>query len=158
MFGMGWTELLVIGIVALIVVGPKDLPVLFRTLGQFTGKMRGMAREFSRAMNDAADHAGVSDIQKTLKTATDPVGKAMDGVRDAARSMTDIDPGKPDSKPGPKPAEMTEDRAAVAKKIEAATARKTAERKAQEAEEARRIADRAEASAAEPAPKPEGDA
>ena len=40
MFGMGWSEMVLIGIVALIVVGPKDLPNLFRTLGQFTGKAR----------------------------------------------------------------------------------------------------------------------
>ena len=44
MFDLGWTELLVIGVVALIVVGPKDLPVLFRNVGRFMGKMRGMAR------------------------------------------------------------------------------------------------------------------
>ena len=79
MFDLGWTELLVIGIVALIVVGPKDLPVLFRNVGRWVGRMRGMAREFSRAMNDAADEAGVSDVSKTLKAATNPVGTAMDG-------------------------------------------------------------------------------
>ena len=56
MFDVGWTELMLIGIVALIVVGPKDLPVMFRTLGQFTAKARGMAREFQRAMEDAAKH------------------------------------------------------------------------------------------------------
>ena len=50
MFDLGLTELLLIGIVALIVVGPKDLPMLFRKVGQFVGKARGMAREFTRAL------------------------------------------------------------------------------------------------------------
>ncbi len=59
MFDLGWTELLVIGIVALIVVGPKDLPGMFRTVGNFVGKAKRMARDFSQAMNDAADEAGV---------------------------------------------------------------------------------------------------
>ena len=59
MFDLGWTELLLIGVVALIVVGPKDLPILFRKAGQFVGKAKGMAREFSRAMEDAADDTGM---------------------------------------------------------------------------------------------------
>lgn len=81
MFDLGWTELLLIGIVALIVVGPKDLPGLFRTVGKFVGKARGMAREFSRAMNDAADQSGMSEIRKTIKTASNPVKSALDEVR-----------------------------------------------------------------------------
>ena len=44
MFGLGWSELMVVGIVALIVVGPKDLPVLFKTVGQFVGKAKGSAK------------------------------------------------------------------------------------------------------------------
>ncbi|MEP2030052.1 MAG: Sec-independent protein translocase protein TatB [Paracoccaceae bacterium] len=87
MFDLGWTELLVIGVVALIVVGPKDLPVLFRNVGRFVGKAKGMAREFSSAMNQAADESGVKDVASGLKAATNPLNTAMDGVKDAAKSF-----------------------------------------------------------------------
>ncbi len=140
MFDLGFAELLVIGIVALIVVGPKDLPVMFRRAGQFVGRMRGMARDFSSAMNQAADEAGVRDIQKTLKTATDPVGTAMDGVKDAAKGLTDLNID-PDSETG----KLSADRAEAAKKIQAATARAAAERKAREAQDALRKAEEYEA-------------
>jgi len=151
MFDLGWTELLVIGIVALIVVGPKDLPVLFRNVGRFVGKARGMAREFSRAMNDAADESGMRDVAKTFKTATNPVGSALDGVKDAARDMAaDLDPTKydPDSETG----KLAKERAENAKKIQAATARAAADRKAREAEEARAAAEAAEAALTDAAP------
>ncbi len=147
MFDLGWTELLVIGVVALIVVGPKDLPVLFRNVGRFVGKARGMAREFSRAMHDAADEAGVNDVAKGLKTAANPVSSAMDGLKDAARDLTSgMDPTKydPDSETG----KLAADRAESAKKIQAATARAAADRKAREAEEALKKAEEAEASLA----------
>ncbi|TMV53453.1 twin-arginine translocase subunit TatB, partial [Thioclava sp. BHET1] len=52
MFDIGWSELLLIGVVALVVVGPKDLPMMFKALGQFTAKARSMAREFQRAMEN----------------------------------------------------------------------------------------------------------
>lgn len=78
MFDMGWTELLVIGVVALIVVGPKDLPKMFRTLGQMTAKARSMAREFSRAMEDAADASGVKDVARDLRGVADPKGMGLD--------------------------------------------------------------------------------
>jgi sec-independent protein translocase protein TatB len=150
MFDLGWTELLVVGIVALIVVGPKDLPVLFRNVGRWVGKARGMAREFSRAMNDAADESGVRDVAKTFKTATNPVGSALDGVKDAARDMTaGLDPTKydADSETG----KLAKERAEDAKKIQAATARAAADRKAREAEEARDKAEAAEAALNAPA-------
>ena len=153
MLDLGWSELLVIGIVALIVVGPKDLPVMFRNVGKFVGKAKGMAREFSSAMNQAADEAGVGDIQKGLKAATNPVGSALDGVKGAAKDMTasftDIDPT---SETGKLAAQKAEERAANAKKIEAATARVEAERRANEAQEALNKAKAAEADlAAKPA-------
>ncbi|HBM62121.1 MAG TPA: twin-arginine translocase subunit TatB [Citreicella sp.] len=144
MFDLGWSELLVIGIVALIVVGPKDLPVLFRNVGRFMGKARGMAREFSRAMNDAADESGMRDVAKTFKSATNPLGSAMDGVRDAARSMTDPTPPKKGEGLKEDPGALDPERAAQKKKIEAGAARAAAERQKREAEAA---AKRAEESA-----------
>ncbi len=129
MFDLGFAELLVIGIVALIVVGPKDLPVLFRKAGQFMGKARGMAREFSRAMNDAADEAGVKDVTNTFKAATNPVGTAMDGVKDAAKSITNLDPTSETGK-------LAAEREDARKKIEANAARAAADRKKREADEA----------------------
>ena len=144
---LSWGELLVVGIVALIVVGPKDLPVLFRNVGRFVGKARGMAREFSRAMNDAADEAGVKDVQKTLKTATNPLGSAMDGVKDAARSMTDFtrDMDSPKPKPGPATSALSAERQEATQKIEAASARSAAERLKREAEAAAKKAEELEA-------------
>ena len=92
MFDLGLTELLLIGIVALIVVGPKDLPMMFRQVGKFVGKARSMTREFSRAMDDAADGTGIKDISKTLKAASQPVQTGMDSVRKAASDLTKYDP------------------------------------------------------------------
>lgn len=110
MFDLGWTELLLIGIVALIVIGPKDLPGMFRTVGRFVGKAKGMAREFSRAMNDAADQSGVSDIQKTFKAASNPMKSAMAEVKKTTDSMTR------DLNAVTKPA-LSEERQAQAEKI-----------------------------------------
>jgi sec-independent protein translocase protein TatB len=143
MFDIGMTEMLVVGVVALIVVGPKDLPVMFRRVGQFVGKAKGMAREFSSAMNDAADESGVREIHsglnKSLKAATNPIGSAMDGVKSAASSITKLDP---DSETGKMSAKRAED----VKRIQAGTARAAAERKAREATEAMAKAEELEAS------------
>ncbi len=162
MLDLGWSELLVIGVVALIVVGPKDLPVLFRKAGQFVGKAKGMAREFSRAMNDAADEAGVSDIKKTMRSATNPLGSAMDGVKDAARQVADPLAELRNSQKG-SPVEEEDDeadaaeaaeRAENARKIQASTARAAAERKKREAEEAVQAAEAAEAALQDKTDKP----
>jgi len=97
MFEVGWTELLLIGIVALIVIGPKDLPVMFRTFGRFTAKLRAMGRDFQRAMNDAADEAGVKDLKDVasdLKKATSPSAMGLDAVKEAASKFEQWDPLK----------------------------------------------------------------
>lgn len=99
MFDLGMSELLVIGIVALIVIGPRDLPGLFRSLGKFTAKMRAMAREFSRAMEAAADEAGVKDVAKDLKSATSAKSMGLDKVREAAERFEKWDPTKNVARP-----------------------------------------------------------
>lgn len=113
MFDLGMSELLIIGIVALIVIGPRDLPELFRSLGRFTAKLRGMAREFSRAMEAAADEAGAKDMRDVandLRKVTSPKAMGLDAVREAAASFEKWDPmktakpaGKADSKPAAPP-------------------------------------------------------
>lgn len=165
MLDLGWTELLLIGIVALIVVGPKDLPVMFRTLGKFTARLRAMARDFTRAMEDAADEAGVKDVAKDLKTVTNtvtnPKKMGMDALKDAAD--LDFDPfGEDDevadeasatpAKParGPETQKLSEEREEAARKIRESTAAKATARLEAEA------AARAEAEAAS-AEAPEAD-
>lgn len=84
MLDMGWTEILLIGVIALIVVGPKDLPRMMRTFGQFVGKMRGMAREFQRSMNDAANEADLAefkDIKDTLNEVKSVQNNASSAIR-----------------------------------------------------------------------------
>jgi sec-independent protein translocase protein TatB len=161
MFDIGWTELLVIGIVALIVVGPKDLPGMFRTLGRFTGKMKGMAREFQRAMNEAADETGVKDIAGDLKNVTSARSMGLDKLDQAATKFEKWDPSKATgpTKKGPETQKLSDERAAAAKKIQEATAKKASDRLAAEA--AAKEASATPVAKAAPAPataaKPAGD-
>ena len=66
MFDIGWSEMAVILMVALIVIGPKDLPRVARTIGKWTGKARGMAREFQRSLDDMAREAELQDIKAEI--------------------------------------------------------------------------------------------
>jgi sec-independent protein translocase protein TatB len=87
MFDIGWSEMALILLVALIVIGPKDLPRLARTVGQWVGKGRAMAREFQRALEDMAreaeldkvkseiEKAGRTNIGKTIEKSIDPTGE-----------------------------------------------------------------------------------
>src|ERR1700722_6562809 len=60
-------ELMIIGAVALLVVGPKDLPILMRRVGQFVGKMRGMANEFRASFEDLARQSELEDLRKEVE-------------------------------------------------------------------------------------------
>ncbi|SCX84523.1 Sec-independent protein translocase protein TatB [Microvirga guangxiensis] len=73
MLDMSWGEVMVIGAVALIVIGPKDLPRALRTVGQVTGKLRRMAAEFQGQFNEAIREAELDDVKKQLQGVNDSV-------------------------------------------------------------------------------------
>ncbi|MEO9337053.1 Sec-independent protein translocase protein TatB [Mesorhizobium sp. SB112] len=66
MFEIGWSEMLVIAIVMIVVVGPKDLPKMLRTIGKMTTKLRGMAGDFQKQFNDALKEAELDDVKKSI--------------------------------------------------------------------------------------------
>lgn len=66
MFEIGWTEMLVIAIVMIVVVGPKDLPKMLRTFGRTTAKLRTMAGDFQRQFNEALKEAELDDVKKSV--------------------------------------------------------------------------------------------
>ncbi len=67
MFDIGWSEMAIIMLVALVVIGPKDLPRLARTLGQWVAKGRAMAREFQRSLEDMAREAELDDVKREIE-------------------------------------------------------------------------------------------
>ena len=80
MFDIGWTELLVVAVVMILVVGPKDLPRMLRTFGQTLGKVRRMASDFQSTFNDALreaeQQADIADMKSQVEKAAnfDPLG------------------------------------------------------------------------------------
>src|SRR3954453_4246701 len=81
MFDIGWSELVVIAVVALIAIGPKELPGVLRMVGQYMGKIRRMASEFQGQFQEAMREAEMADLKKHV-----------DEMSDAAKGLTDFDP------------------------------------------------------------------
>lgn len=105
MLDIGWGELLLIGVVALIVIGPEDLPKLFRTLGRITARARSMAREFTSAIDDAAKSSGLDEAATSLKDVNKLASKkglGLDALDRAAERFEKWDPMNPRSNGGAK--------------------------------------------------------
>ncbi len=97
MFDIGWIEMAVIALIALVVIGPKELPKAMRSLAKWTRKARSMAREFQTGIDDmvreadlddarkAVESAKSFDIGKTLEETIDPTG----GLRNEAKELED---------------------------------------------------------------------
>lgn len=86
--GLGWSELLVLMAVALIVVGPKDLPYLMRQIGMIGGRIRAAGREFQRGLETMARESGLDDIKNTIAdpTLTQPFDAVHESMQSAARA------------------------------------------------------------------------
>jgi sec-independent protein translocase protein TatB len=102
MFDIGWGELLVIGIVALVVIGPKELPGVVRTLGQTVAKLRRMAADFQHQFNEAMREAELADLKKDAEKMIDsatsavtynPLEKAGEEIQKSIEEATKMPPG-----------------------------------------------------------------
>jgi sec-independent protein translocase protein TatB len=84
MFDIGWTEMMVLAIVAVVIVGPKDLPKVIRTVGKWVGKARSMAREFQSSLDDIARESELDDLKKQIDKAGSEFEKAARDTADQA--------------------------------------------------------------------------
>jgi len=93
MFDFGWDEMAVIAVVSLIVIGPKDLPVVLRQMGRWTRKAREMASDFQRGVDDMLRESELADLKKEVAKVTDvnllrqEVDRAIDPTGEMAKAM-----------------------------------------------------------------------
>jgi sec-independent protein translocase protein TatB len=87
MFDIGWSELMVIAVVAIVVIGPKDLPRVMRLVGQWSGKLKRMARDFQGQFNEALREAELDDVRKDVEA----IGKNL--KQEVAKTGAEIDKG-----------------------------------------------------------------
>jgi sec-independent protein translocase protein TatB len=110
MFDIGWSELLVIAIVMIVVVGPKDLPRMLRTFGKTTAKLRAMAGDFQRQFNEALKEAELDDVKKSIDdlrslNPAEQIKKQLNPFEQAAADVrSGLDSIKPASSAAPAPA------------------------------------------------------
>lgn len=89
MFDIGWTELLIIAVVAIIIVGPKDLPGMLRSLGRYAGKMKRTAGEFRSQFDDALRDSELDELRSAVSDMGDlnPVNQIRDSVTDTLNPL-----------------------------------------------------------------------
>lgn len=110
MFDIGWGEFLLIGVVALIAIGPKELPGVLRAVGQWVTKIRRMAGDFQNQFQEAMREAELGDIQKQVKDIIKPApfndgydeyANPKPGVPDPYKAADDVTPGDAPWDPNP---------------------------------------------------------
>ena len=135
----GLTEFMLVAIVALIVVGPKDLPLMMRKLGQFVAKGRAMAREFQSAFDDIARQAELDELRKEIEDLRRD-NALTEAVNDMKKAESDINRRVMMENPWPEagreggPGVVPEDKAAPAVSDQSASGDKVAASTGEEAE------------------------
>src|SRR3990170_4596133 len=125
MFDIGWSELLVIAVVAIVVVGPKDLPKLMRSFGHYAGKLRRAASDFQRQFEEAMRESEVEEVRKAIESVRTetpsldlkaPIDKPMMLPKPAAAPEAEpAAKAKPVRKRGPAKPKIAEPKTASAK-------------------------------------------
>ena len=122
MLDVGWTEMLVIAIVMIVVVGPKDLPNMLRTMGRMTAKLRGMAGDFQRQFNEALKEAELDDVKKSVDALRDlnPMSQIRKQLNPFEQAASDVRSGLDDvMKPKPAAPAVEGDEAQPAEPLKA---------------------------------------
>ena len=106
MFDIGWTEMLVIAVVMIVVVGPKDLPKMLRTFGKTTAKLRSMAGDFQKQFNEALKEAELDDVKKSVDSlkGLNPAAEIKKQLNPFEKAASDVRAGV-DAAMKPKPAQ-----------------------------------------------------
>lgn len=89
MFDIGWSELLVIAVIAIVVVGPKDLPRMMRNIGRYVGKAKSMARDFQSQFDDMVRDTELEDVRKSISdiTSGSPANSILEPFTSAADDL-----------------------------------------------------------------------
>jgi len=95
MFGVDSTELAIVAILALIFIGPKDLPKVMRAVGYWVGRVRGMARHFTSGIENMMREAELEEMEKKWREENERI------MRLHPANPQDLDPGQPDAMPPP---------------------------------------------------------
>jgi sec-independent protein translocase protein TatB len=107
MLDVGWSEMAIVAVIALFVIGPKELPRVLRQIGRYAGKVKSIAREFQSSIDDAVREAelddvknqiesvGRMDLKKSVSDAIDPDGELGEGMSIPRSSFMDVGVAKP---------------------------------------------------------------
>ena len=109
MFDLGWGKIIIIAVIALVVIGPKELPAVLRTVGQWMGKILRMAAEFQGQFQEAMREAEMADLKKSIDSITeatrgigDPLGTVTKNIESAfADKQAATTPAEPSTSAAP---------------------------------------------------------